>query len=153
MTGAAAAAPASVLALRVVGADGTVTALRDVVGDAPAVVAFWATYCPPCRAEVPALNRALDAWRARGVRILAVALDDDPTKIRDAHDTWAMRYDTLRVAPGEDAVTDALFPHGLPTTAFIAHGEATLHDKLVDDETLARLIPPLLETPTKTTKP
>jgi hypothetical protein len=55
-----------------------------------------------------------------------------------------MRYETLRVAPGQDATVEALFPRGLPTAALLARGQATLHEKILDDDTLARVIPPLL---------
>lgn len=36
------------------------------------VINFWASWCPPCRAEMPALERAYQAERERGLEILAV---------------------------------------------------------------------------------
>jgi hypothetical protein len=63
-----------------------------------------------------------------------------------------MRYDVVTVADGEEAVTDVLFPRGLPAAAFVRRGTATLHDHLLDDETLARMVPPLLE-PAKPARP
>jgi thiol-disulfide isomerase/thioredoxin len=139
-----AATTPSVLDLRVARDDGTVAPLREVVGDRPAVVAFWATYCAPCRAEVPALDRAAERWRDRGLRVLGVALESDATRVRAASREWDMRYDVVTVADGQDATTAALFPRGLPTSAFVAHGRATLHEHLLDDDTLARMVPPLL---------
>jgi thiol-disulfide isomerase/thioredoxin len=146
--GATAAPPPDVLDLRVVRADGTVMALREVVGERPAVVAFWATYCAPCRAEVPALNEAAERWRGRGLRVLGVALETDAERVRDAERTWEMRYDVLPIAADQDALTDRLFPRGLPAAAFVAHGAATLHQELLDAAALGRLVPPLFE-PTK----
>jgi thiol-disulfide isomerase/thioredoxin len=143
--GAAVAAAPDVLALRVTRADGGVATLREIVGERPTVVVFWATYCAPCRAEVPALNRAAERWREHGLRVLGVALEANAARVADARREWNMRYDVLTVADGEDAVTDALFPRGLPAAAFVARGKATLHDRLLDDETLARMVPPLLE--------
>jgi thiol-disulfide isomerase/thioredoxin len=143
--GAAASAAPDVLALRVVRAEGDVAALREVVGKTPTVVVFWATYCAPCRAEVPALNRAAERWRDRGLRVLGVALETDTAHARDARREWDMRYDVVTIADGEEKATDALFPRGLPAAAFVARGTATLHDQLLDDETLARMVPPLLE--------
>jgi thiol-disulfide isomerase/thioredoxin len=140
----AAAAP-SVLDLRVARPDGTAAALREVVGARPAVVVFWATYCAPCRAEVPAINRAAERWRERGLRVLGVALDGDPARVRDAQRDWDMRYDVLSIAEGQQEATDALFPRGLPAAAFVAHGTATLHERILDDDTLGRMVPPLLE--------
>lgn len=150
--GAAASAAPDVLGLRVVRAAGGVATLRDVVGDKPTVVVFWASYCAPCRAEVPALNRAADRWRERGLRVLGVALETDAARVREASSQWDMRYDVVTVAEGEEAATDALFPRGLPAAAFVARGSATMHDHLLDDETLARMVPPLLE-PAKPARP
>jgi thiol-disulfide isomerase/thioredoxin len=140
------------LALRVVEADGRVATVREVIGDHPAVVVFWATYCAPCRAEVPAVNRALERWRERGLRVLGVALETDPARVRAARREWDMQYDVATVADGQETTTDALFPRGLPAAALVANGKATLHERLLDDDALARLVPPLLE-PAGPTRP
>jgi thiol-disulfide isomerase/thioredoxin len=39
------------------------------------VVNFWATWCPPCVAELPEFNRADTAWGGKPVKILLVSLD------------------------------------------------------------------------------
>lgn len=36
------------------------------------VVNLWASWCPPCRAEMPELQRFADAYRARGVVVVGV---------------------------------------------------------------------------------
>lgn len=149
LVAAASPAPpgARVLDLRVVAPAGSVSRLGDVLGDAPAVVAFWATYCPPCRAEVPALNAAAKRWGPRGLRVLGVALETDAARIADARQDWEMRYDVLRVAPGQDALLDALFPRGLPASAYVAHGEVTWQERVLTDAELERVVPGLLEPP------
>ena len=49
---------------------------RDVTLDAyrgkVVVINLWATWCPPCRAELPDLQRLYDAYRSRGLVVLGV---------------------------------------------------------------------------------
>lgn len=40
------------------------------------VVNFWATWCPPCRKEIPAFNRVQLKYKDRGVQFIGIALDD-----------------------------------------------------------------------------
>lgn len=146
--GVLAADEASVLDLRVARRDGTVTTTRELVGDRPAVLAFWATYCAPCRAEVPVLNRAVERWRDQGLRVIGIALEPDDARVRETSEAWGMRYDIHAIEGGQQSVIEKLFPKGLPASAFIARGEVTLHERLLDDASLERLVLPLLGSPT-----
>jgi thiol-disulfide isomerase/thioredoxin len=40
------------------------------------VVNYWATWCPPCRDEMPMLSRLQQRYAARGVQFVGIALDD-----------------------------------------------------------------------------
>lgn len=46
------------------------------------VVHFWATWCKPCRTELPGLLALSRELRPRGIDLIAVAVDDDWTDIR-----------------------------------------------------------------------
>ncbi|HET9976857.1 MAG TPA: TlpA disulfide reductase family protein [Burkholderiaceae bacterium] len=54
--------------------DGTRLALAELRG-APLLLNFWATWCPPCVREMPALDRFAKAQAARGWRVLGLAVD------------------------------------------------------------------------------
>lgn len=45
------------------------------LGGQPCLVNFWATWCPPCVAEMPALRDVAREFEPRGVRVLGISLD------------------------------------------------------------------------------
>ena len=45
---------------------------------------FWATWCPPCRAETPALVELHKQFAARGFSVVGVTMDDDPRSVAPA---------------------------------------------------------------------
>lgn len=47
------------------------------------LVDFWATYCAPCVADLPALKQAYETYRGRGFEIVAVSLDDTREDVLD----------------------------------------------------------------------
>jgi cytochrome c biogenesis protein CcmG/thiol:disulfide interchange protein DsbE len=51
-------------------------ATRDLRGHT-VVLTFWASWCEPCRRELPLLSRYADAHRQQGLRVLGFCLDDD----------------------------------------------------------------------------
>ena len=60
--------------------DGRSVKLSDYRGKV-VVINFWATWCPPCRAEIPDLIAAQQRYREKGVEILGIALDDDGREV------------------------------------------------------------------------
>ena len=49
--------------------------LDDYAG-APLLVNVWATWCDPCREEMPSLERLYREYRDRGLRVVAISIDD-----------------------------------------------------------------------------
>lgn len=49
--------------------------LSRVVGERAVFLNFWATWCPPCREEMPTMERVYRDYQARGLEILAVSID------------------------------------------------------------------------------
>ncbi len=69
--------PAGDLAFQQV-SDGAPRRLRDFRGQV-VVLNLWATWCPPCRAEMPDLNRLQREYRERGVAVVTVS--DEPRDV------------------------------------------------------------------------
>jgi thiol-disulfide isomerase/thioredoxin len=64
------------LAIRFARADGTGGNLADSHGSYT-LVHFWASWCGPCKQQVPALRRLHDRFAARGLRMLGLSVDED----------------------------------------------------------------------------
>src|SRR5881396_3047706 len=60
--------------LEIAGKPGHLTDLKGKV----VVLNFWATWCPPCVEETPALNKLQKYIDSRGGMVLGVSVDEDP---------------------------------------------------------------------------
>ena len=116
--------------------------LGAVLHGAPAVVTFWATYCPPCRAEVPVLQRAARRWRPGGVRVVGIVVDlDDPERVERAAREWGIDYENYWVPADEHERVARLAPAGLPVTFFVGPDGVARYDRLLSDADLESLVP------------
>ena len=65
--------------------------LSDLQGQ-PIVLNFWASWCAPCRAEMPELVRAYAEFRDDGLEIVAVNLQETNNKILDFADEFGIEF-------------------------------------------------------------
>lgn len=59
--------------------DGETVRLSDHVGKGVVVLAFWDTWCEPCKTELPHLQEIYARHKDQGLTVLAVAMDDPST--------------------------------------------------------------------------
>ncbi len=81
------------------------------------MVNFWASWCAPCRVEMPHLNRLFERYRDAGFQLLAVNVDDDPRKAQSAAASLAVRAPVL--LDSAKAVARAFDVATMPTTVLI----------------------------------
>jgi peroxiredoxin len=77
------------------------------------IVNFWATWCPPCRAELPELADLHKRFAAQGLVILAIS-DEDPSTVRRFAGEYSMNYPVLIDTGG--AIKGQFRVSGLPQT-------------------------------------
>ena len=66
------------------------------------LVNIWATWCIPCRAEMPAMEKLYRELGPKGLRILAVSIDDGDAKdVRSFVDELGLTFEILHDASGD----------------------------------------------------
>ncbi|WP_018352229.1 TlpA disulfide reductase family protein [Longispora albida] len=104
----------------------------------PAVVNLWASWCAPCRQELPAFQRLADQGKVKVIGV--VTLDDRSRALSTAKDlgvTFPALYDP------EGKVHKSTGKSFLPITLFVDRDGKTVHTytgAALDDATLAKLV-------------
>lgn len=80
--------------------------LSDLKGQA-VLVNLWATWCPPCRAEMPAIEKVYNEYRDQGFVVLAINMtyQDDPGRVPSFVGEYGLTFPILmdtRGTVGED---------------------------------------------------
>jgi thiol-disulfide isomerase/thioredoxin len=97
--------------------DGASVKLSDLKGKV-IVLNFWATWCVPCKTEIPILVDVQARYEAQGVQLLGASVGDSLATLTKYVSQARMNYPVLQVREN-DAIVDAYAISTLPTTIVI----------------------------------
>lgn len=110
---------------------------------------IWATWCHPCRKEIPELRALHEKYQARGLELVGVSVDNDGTDdvIREFMKEFQMNFPVWR--DPEERVQTTFLTVGVPTT-FLIDREGVLRWKNIgpiapEDTTLQSALEKALE--------
>ncbi len=117
--------------------DGGTISLADFRGH-PAVLIFWTGWCSYCKAEAPEFNRLVRRYRAKGVRLLGINVQDSEKRTRAGIKDFGIRYPVTRDA--DASVARRYQVNATPTVIFLdAQGTITYRGNRLPEDYDERL--------------
>jgi len=109
---------------------------------------FWATYCIPCREEIPALNALQQELQPQGLKIVGASLDDDADGV-NAYQQEVAKFEYDVLLGGSDAKVK--FQQSVLPTTYLIDRQGRIRQKIIgarDKSGWEQAVKPLLaETP------
>ncbi len=131
---------------RLMGLDGNPIQLSELRGH-PVWLSFWATWCPPCRAENPDVQAVYEANRDNGLVVLAVDIGEDPGTVRGYAERTGLGFSIALDQATEVAAMYRIV--GIPTHYFI-DADGVVRDWRIGSmsrKTMERKVGSILTTP------
>lgn len=120
--------------------EGEIHKLSDYKGQ-PVVLNFWATWCGPCRAEMPHLEEVYKEWKDNGLTFFAVNVGESSTDVTSFLDYFGFNMPVL--LDGARTVSRKYGVSGIPTTYFIDE-DGIIQNRIIgafpDKETLEKYV-------------
>lgn len=122
---------------------GSEIALADYAGDV-IVVNFWATWCPPCKAEMPGINAFYEAYQDEGLVVLAVNAKENEATVRPFIEASGFSFPVLLDPAG--SVVNQYQVRSFPTTIVVDRDGVVqyIHTGMISPEELEAVVAPLL---------
>ena len=75
---------------------------------------FWATWCPPCKEEIPSIQKLADSMQGKAFTVMAVSVGEKKTTVAEFAKQWKMRY-PVYIDP-QNILGKTYASRGIPTT-------------------------------------
>nr|WP_239534054.1 thiol-disulfide oxidoreductase ResA [Thalassobacillus pellis] len=121
--------------LKQFGTNGKTMSLEDLEGKG-VMLNFWATYCKPCEAEMPYMQKLYPKYKDKGVEIVGVNLDATKMIVNKFIDEYDLTFPNLHDEGGQ--VMDLYNVGQIPSTYFI-NEDGVVVEKVVGPLTLEKL--------------
>lgn len=115
--------------------DGSTITLSDLEGQV-ILINFWATWCPPCRKEMPALQQINNQYQERGFTVLAVNLRQETAQVSPFVKDLGLTFPVLLDLDGQ--VARRYRVRALPTT-FLVDRSGVIRETIVGQLLHARV--------------
>jgi peroxiredoxin len=123
--------------------EGQEISLSDYQGQV-ILVNWWATWCPPCKAEMPAINAFYETHQADGFVVLAVNSQEEASTVKDFIQDNGFTFPVLLDSQGQ--VMDRYHVRALPTSFIIDRHGVIQHIQTgeISPQQLEAIVEPLL---------
>ena len=103
---------------------GTAVSLRDYRGKV-VILNLWASWCPPCRAEMPDLQRLQRAYASRGLVVVGINQGESPDRARAFAQSLGIAFPIW--IDDQQQYGRVLTAQGLPTTVVVGRDGRVIH--------------------------
>lgn len=82
------------------------------------IVNFWATWCGPCKVEIPDFVKLYSEYKDKGLVIVGISIDDSPEQLKAFMNEYKMNYPVLQMTPEVESAWGPFY--GYPTSLIVA---------------------------------
>jgi thiol-disulfide isomerase/thioredoxin len=110
--------------------DGKKISLSDLKGKT-VLINFWATWCGPCKAELPDIENLSKAYSSKGLVVIGVSVDKGENLLTDVSNFASQNGLTYQIVIDNDNVADAYGNINAIPTSFLVDKNGRIVDKWI----------------------